>query len=47
MPPKFDLQLQSPLELHNVELDPEELHPHSEKVLNPQHFAKNQIIEMF
>ena len=34
MPTTFDLQLQSPLELHDVELDPMELHPHSEKDLN-------------
>ena len=34
MPSTFDLQEQTPLELHEVAVDPEVLHPHSEKDLN-------------
>ena len=34
VPTTFDLQLQIPLELHVVEEDPEELHPHAEKDSN-------------
>ena len=47
MPTTFDLQEHSPLEVHDVELDPEELHPHAKKILNPQHFHKHLIINMF
>ena len=42
MPTTFDLQLHSPLELHDVEVEPEEIHPQSEKVFkHPQYFLKN------
>ena len=34
MPTTFDLQVHTPLELHDVEVDPEELHPHAEKNFN-------------
>ena len=34
VPTKLDLQLQTPLELHVIADDPEELHPHSENNLN-------------
>ena len=30
VPTTFDLQVHTPLELHDVEVDPEELHPHAE-----------------
>ena len=42
VPSTFELQEHSPFELHDVEVDPEELHPHSEKGFKyPQQFLKN------
>ena len=30
VPTTFNLQVHTPLELHDVDVDPEELHPHAE-----------------
>ena len=42
VPEKFDLQLHTPLELHDVEVDPDVLHPQAEKYENVSYgFSKN------
>ena len=45
MPSTFDLQEHTPLELHDVEVDPDVLHPQAEKIENVSYAFLN--IEKF